>query len=126
MRSAVTVTGLDELKRKLQRMSDGLSGSQLAAAAHVGALEVEYLAKAKAPVLTGNLRRSIHTGSTVSGHRATATVGTDVVYAPAQEFGTSRGVPAHPYMRPAIDEGKGSVEKAVGIALVSILRKALG
>ena len=49
---------------------------------------------------TGNLRSSI---THVSDERS-ATVGTNVEYAPYVEFGTSRGMKPRPYIRPAIEE----------------------
>lgn len=63
------------------------------------ALEVEAQAKQMAPVKTGNLRRSIGTQPVDAFH---ALVGTDVEYAPFQEYGT-RHMAAHPYLTPAIE-----------------------
>lgn len=62
--------------------------------------DVEAAAKAKSPVRTGTLRRSIHT--VVSSDGTTATVGPSVEYGIYPEFGT-RHMPAHPYMRPAFE-----------------------
>lgn len=78
------------------------------AALHAGAVaeversgrEVEAAAKARAPVLTGTLRRSIHTVLSAGG--LTATVGPSVAYSAFVEFGT-RYMPARPYMRPAAE-----------------------
>lgn len=62
------------------------------------ALEIEAAAKARAPVRTGTLRRSIHT--VLSDGDRTATVGPSVSYGIFPEFGT-RHMAARPYMRPA-------------------------
>lgn len=48
---------------------------------------------------TGNLRSSI-------SHRSdskSATIGTNIEYAPYVEFGTSRGMPPRPFIRPTVE-----------------------
>ncbi len=67
------------------------------------AQEAETLMKARAPVRTGNLRRSITHRVLGDGKRWYALVGTNVKYAIFQEYGTRFHV-AHPFMRPALDE----------------------
>lgn len=64
------------------------------------AVGVTNLAKQYCPVDTGRLRSSI---SFEVDTRATATVGTNVEYAPYVEYGTSR-MAAQPYLRPAVHE----------------------
>ncbi len=64
------------------------------------AFELERRAKRKAPVDTGRLRSSI---TTAQESPESWLVGTNVRYAPDQEFGTSRHA-AQPYLRPAADE----------------------
>lgn len=66
------------------------------------AYAVEAEAKVAAPVKTGNLRRSIHTVPLDASH---AQVGTDVEYAPHQEYGT-RNMPAHPFLTPAVEHAR--------------------
>lgn len=65
------------------------------------AIRVERMAKHLAPVDTGRLRASIGWRLEVDTRGLVALVGTDVHYAPYQEFGTSR-MPAHPFLRPAL------------------------
>lgn len=62
--------------------------------------QLEAAAKAKAPVLTGTLRRSIHT--VLSADRMSAAVGPSVDYGAPVEFGT-RHMGARPYLRPAYE-----------------------
>lgn len=62
--------------------------------------DVEAQAKAKAPVKTGTLRRSIH--SVFSNGGLTGIVGPSVLYGKFVEFGTRR-MGARPYMRPAAE-----------------------
>lgn len=65
----------------------------------IGGMAESY-AKGLAPVRTGNLRNSI----THESDGNTAVIGTDVKYAPYQELGAPNAhVPAHPYLRPAIE-----------------------
>ena len=105
MASGARVTGTDELNSTLKALAAKATGQNLAAALRAGALVIETPAKAKAPVLTGNLRRSIHTEVSTGGEKAEARVGTNVEYATAVEFGTSKQ-PPQPHLRPAYDENK--------------------
>lgn len=65
------------------------------------AIRVESAAKRLAPVDTGRLRSSITWRLERDSAGLMAVVGTNVHYAPYQEFGTSR-MPAHPFLRPAL------------------------
>lgn len=62
--------------------------------------DIEARAKARTPVLTGTLRRSI--ASVFSNGGLTGTVGPSVGYSRFVEFGTRR-MGARPYMRPAAE-----------------------
>lgn len=106
MASGARVTGTDELNSTLKALAAKATGQQLAAALQAGGLVIQVPAQAKAPVLTGNLRRSIHTEVSTGGGKAEARVGTNVEYGPHVEFGTSNQRP-QPYLRPAYDENKG-------------------
>jgi HK97 gp10 family phage protein len=78
--------------------------------------QLQQAAQAAAPVRTGALRGSIK----VTGSGLTATVGTDLRYAPYVEFGTGKMAP-EPFLNPAVDGVEGSfytaVEDAAGKAL---------
>lgn len=69
---------------------------------HATALGIEAGAKARVPVKTGTLRRSIHTE--MSGP-TTARVGTSVFYGPYVEYGTVRMAP-RPYLTPAAEAAR--------------------
>lgn len=74
------------------------------------AVFVEVEAKLRAPVSTGNLRRSI-THETQSDK---AYIGTNVEYAPYVEFGVaSKNIPAQPYLRPAIEENRDKIRDMI-------------
>lgn len=105
MASGANVQGVETLNKKLAGLAAKATGQNLAAALRAGGLMIETPAKAKAPVLTGNLRRSIHTEVSTGGEKAEARVGTNVEYATHVEFGTSKQ-PPQPYLRPAYDENK--------------------
>ena len=108
---AVTVLGIPELQAKLGAINDTIAGPAVAAGLMAGAKVLETAAKQNAPVVTGNLRRSIHSESLGP---LEAGVGTDVVYAARVEYGFNGPdalgrvyhQPPRPYMRPAFDEHK--------------------
>lgn len=114
--ATVTVKGVDALAAKLAGLKKKASPAQLKAAVHAGALIIEGPAKAFAPVLTGNLRRSIHSESAVNGDGAQARVGTNVEYAPYVEFGTSQQA-AKAYLRRAYDQFKNTARDEIVDAL---------
>jgi len=114
---SITLTGLPELKSKLNRLSDATRGQTLERALVSGALLVANAAKEKAPWKTGNLRRSIHVGGEgvkggleqpttgtdiggkVSGSEfAEVLVGTNVEYAAQREFGGTIVAKNAPYL----------------------------
>lgn len=80
-----------------------------------GAAVVERDAKLRVPVVTGNLRRSIkELRQTKSSGKVESQVGTDVVYGPSVEY-------RKPYLRPALDENEGEIERAIETKLKTIL-----
>lgn len=110
MASGAKVDGVERLNVKFGELIKKASGSQLETALVAGGLVIQVPAQAKAAVLTGNLRRSIHTEVSIGGVSAEARVGTNVEYGPHVEFGTS-SQRAQPYLRPAYDENR---SRAVG------------
>jgi HK97 gp10 family phage protein len=141
----VEIIGLAEFEQKLKALSEAVRGKKLELALKSGALLIQGPAKEKAPVRTGNLRRSIQIETSSSGDTAEARIGTNLVYARIQEFGGTivpkskpmlawKGddgwhfahkveVPAHPYLRPAFDEHHGAAVTEVGKALKILIEK---
>ena len=81
----------------------------------VGATAEKY-AKQEAPVDTGRLRNSIT-------HQETndkTIIGTNVEYARAQEFGTSRGIRPHHYMQKAAADHSEEYKKLVEDSLKNV------
>jgi HK97 gp10 family phage protein len=122
------VTGGDRLKRRLARAGDELGGKAMVGALMAGALVVQNDAKRRAPVKTGNLRRSIHIVILLArGSRAAVAVGTDAAYGRRIEFGfTDRdslgreyNQPPRPYLRPALDNNRDEIRREVRAALRS-------
>jgi len=81
------------------------------------ALFVERDAKINAPVDTGRLRASIsHVENGFGSNNPSVEVGTNVEYAPAVEFGTSKK-PAKPFLFPAFNGNKQKILKELAKAL---------
>lgn len=71
-------------------------------------LRVEGDAKKQAPYETGTLRRSINTQKPVkSGKMIKGKVGTNITYAPHQEYGTKRGIRPKRYLSGAVEMNRG-------------------
>ena len=138
-----TITGDRRLAAQFRAMDRATRGELLSRALVSGALLIVNQAKRNAPYETGNLRRSLHvggegssgglegdtTGTDIGGQEsgrdyAEVSVGTNVEYAPHQEFGT-RHMAAHPFLRPAIESEKGAAVEEIGAAVRAQLREAI-
>lgn len=125
MNTRIIITGIPQLKAKLAKLDDAVAGDKLGKATLAGALVIEGSAKEKVHVITGNLKRNITTGlESSSATEATVRIGTNVEYAPYEEFGTRYRGP-HPYLRPALDENKGKAQQVIGQALEQLLKAAV-
>lgn len=84
----IDVEGLSELQKAFNA-SPQVVGKSLADAVNTTARYIEGKAKSLAPIRVGALRGSIHTDEAKAslGLDMKATVGTDLKYAPYQEFG---------------------------------------
>ena len=88
--------------------------SAVAAEVQKAAFRIEADAKARVPVKTATLQRSIHT--VMSNGGLTGTVGPSVFYGIYVEMGTRR-MGARPYMRPAAEKNLPAFMAAVRAAL---------
>lgn len=93
------IRGGRDIGRKTRRITAELEQAAKAAVIDT-ALAIEGDAKRKAPVDTGRLRNSITHER--SDDELSARVGTNVEYAPYQEFGTVR-MNAQPFLHPAAE-----------------------
>lgn len=116
MKSRAELRGDDELVRKLQGLARKATPGQARTALMAGGLVIQTAAVPKARIKTGTLRRSIHTEAEETATGAVARVGTNVEYAPAQEFGTSR-MTGQAFLRPAYDEKKSEALREIARAL---------
>jgi HK97 gp10 family phage protein len=89
----------------------------VAAEVQKAGFQIEADAKAKVPVRTATLQRSIHT--VLSNGGMTATVGPSVDYGIYVEFGTRRAG-ARPFMRPAAEKVLPQFAAAVKSALAAL------
>lgn len=81
------IEGLDELMKKLRDVADE---EQYREAIEKACRSVEYAAKQKAPRLTGALKASITHEIAEENGEIVGYVGTNIEYAPYQEFGTGK------------------------------------
>lgn len=113
----VQIIGQNEVIGKLSRLNV-VAAAKVRAATNEAALNIATGAKRRAPVDTGRLRSSIR--PTFFDGGIAAEIGTDVFYAPFQEFGTSHGVPPHPFLFPSWEEERPRYLARVAAALKSL------
>jgi HK97 gp10 family phage protein len=105
MEVKIDLEGFEELGDKLQAIRGALK-KELNKALEDTAEVVRDTAQQNAPVDTGTLMNSIEMVlENLGTYMAEAAVGTDLHYAPYQEFGTYK-MQAQPYLRPAFDNNK--------------------
>ncbi len=108
---AKKITGLKEFNRFMDKHL-AEAPEVFEAAMKVGGMEIERDARRRAPYLTGNLRRSIHTWVERTQEAIRAIIGTNVIYAYWMEYG-SPTITERPYLRPALDTKYNSAINAV-------------
>ncbi len=109
-------------KGKLNSKAAKLENAQKLGLLEAGML-VAQRAQGKAPVDTGRLKRSVHNTvpQQVGPGQMITLVGTNVEYAPYQEFGT-KFMKAQPYLNPALDESRGDIAKIIGKNIAKALK----
>ena len=127
------VQGWDELRRKLRQLETSVAEKAVLSAVEAGALVIENQSKENCPVITGNLRRSLH-HETVETNADTAVVdiGTDVVYARRvhdgfvgkDSLGRHYNQAGNPYLLSAFEEKKNEAMSETGAALRQLVNKA--
>jgi len=143
MRGGIKIDGIKELERALGKLPKELINKAEKAALRGGAFLISKAAKAKAPVASGHLKKSIGINvKTVKG-RTTARIGAksdrktiirygkEVVSNPANyahlvEYGSARST-ARPFIRPAVettkDEVLGAMTKSFNNHLGKVVQK---
>ncbi len=129
MAEGITIEGLETLEINMGKVDRAVSGSGLLKALNAGALVAEGKAKMiasdKRILDTGFLIGAIQAQparATFNGGEAEIISGAE--YSVHHEFGTSK-MPARPFMRPAIDEGKTQIQNAVSSTLNIEINKAI-
>jgi HK97 gp10 family phage protein len=90
-----------------------------------GALKIEAGAKRRAPVDTGYLRESINHRLEFSEDETVAIIGTNVDYAPHQEFGTEK-MPPQSFLRPSLEEEIEGIKEDIKAALIKDVKDGFG
>src|SRR5512139_1604451 len=88
MAATVDIKGLKELQKKMEQVIKDLHGAPMLNAMRDSTLTVQRYAKQNAPVDTGRLRASILPEVVSDAEMLLGIVGSNVEYAPYQEFGT--------------------------------------
>lgn len=119
------LVGVEELIKNLEAVSDNVT-RDLTKAVKAGAKVVLDEAKSRAPVDTGALRDNM-TMRVVEKDRSQVEVDVgphkDQYYGYFLEHGTSKMSP-RPFLRPALDENRDKIEKAMVDALEKAIEKA--
>ena len=84
----LSVADLEKIQKKMEQIVRDLRGGPALTAMKTATLGVQRRAKLNAPVDTGRLRASIWPSVKQSGNIITGVIGSNVEYAPYQEFGT--------------------------------------
>lgn len=119
----IEVKGLKELQRKAEQMVSDLHGAPILDAMRDSVLIIDRGAKQNAPVDTGRLRASITPGVSSAGDDVEGVVGTNVYYAPFQEFGTRRGLKGKRYMQRAFESNQDWIIKRFERAVNQVVEK---
>ena len=118
------IKGLKELQRKTDQMVKDLHGAPILNAMRDSTLLVSRYARKNAPVDTGRLRASILPEIRASaGNEILGVVGSNVEYAPYQEFGTRRGIRAKRYLQRAFETAEQSIINRFERALTEVVEK---
>ncbi|NSW92317.1 MAG: HK97 gp10 family phage protein [Firmicutes bacterium] len=124
-RVSIQLIGVNELIKNLEAVSDNIT-KDLTKAVKAGAKIVLDDAKARAPVDTGELRDNM-TMRVVEKDRSQVEIdvgpGKDQFYGLFIEQGTSK-MAAKPFLRPALDENKEKVQKAITDEIEKAINKA--
>lgn len=136
MTGTLRVRGTDDLVAKFEALGKRAQSSALANATKAAALPVLNQIRrtendgGRTPYKSGTLRRSFAMQVTTrTPTRCVVQIGTNVPYARRLEYGfvgpdalgRVYNQPAHPYIRPAMDENRGAVRREFRAAMLAIL-----
>jgi len=99
---------MPEVNAELKKLAKQMKPKELATLIDQALEPVLNDAKRLAPIETGTLRRSIRKATKTTGNKVEGRVGTNLIYAPFQEFGTIHQS-GTAYLRPSWDLNKSRV-----------------
>jgi HK97 gp10 family phage protein len=120
--SNVEIRGLLETQRKMEQTVRDLRGNEFLQGMRQATLLVERAAKINAPVSTGRLRASITPEVRQSGTMTTGVVGSNVIYAAAQELGT-KFMKGKLYLQKAFDSNETKITALLGDVVGKIVER---
>ncbi|NIQ88964.1 MAG: HK97 gp10 family phage protein [Deltaproteobacteria bacterium] len=115
------VEGLKEVQKAMTQAVKDLRGDPMRQGMAKATLLVQRDGRRNAPVDTGRLRSSITPEVVMQGQIVQGIVGSNVEYAPYQEFGTRRGVPARRYLQRALEANADKIFRLLGRVVVRIM-----
>ena len=119
----VEIKGLEALRRKTDQMVKDLHGTPMLNAMRDSTLVVTRKARQNAPVDTGRLRASILPEVRMESEDIQGVVGSNVLYAPYQEFGTRRGVRPKRYLQRAFEDSEIAINRRFERAINEVVEK---
>lgn len=119
----IEVKGLIELQRKAEQMVSDLHGAPILDAMRDSVLVIQRDARINAPVDTGRLRASITPEITTNTQDVIGIVGSNVIYAPYQEFGTRRGLKGRRYLQRAFESNQTAIIARFDRAVNQVVEK---
>lgn len=136
----VSIEDLDKVQKKMEQMISDIEGGPMLRAMRIATLLVQSKSKknlkpwtppggpGRAGVDTGRMRASITPGVTSTGNTIRGVVGSNVEYAPFQEFGTKDffggvWIPALRYLNRALESSRDKIKELIEKALERIAKK---
>lgn len=120
--SNIEIRGLIETQRKMEQTVRDLRGNEFLSGMQKATLLVERDAKINAPVDTGRLRASLTPEVQQTGTTARGVVGSNVIYAAAQELGT-RYMKGKFYLQKALDTNEARITELLGDVAGKIVQR---
>lgn len=119
------IKGLKEAQRKAEQVLRDMHGQPMVTAMRRATLIVQRDAMKNAPVDTGRLKSSITPDIQTRGIEVIGVVGSNVEYAPFQEFGfwPPKGRQGPRYLARAIEENAARIWKILGDAVANIIER---
>ncbi len=117
----ISVKGLKRIQKAMTQAVKDMRGNPWREGMAKATLIVLRDGKKNAPVDTGRLRASIVPEVVTQGQVLQGIVGSNVEYAPYQEFGTRRGVRAKRYLQRALETNADKIFRLLGRVVVRIM-----